>query len=341
MPTIYDLSRALGLGVSTVSKALNGYTDVSESTRRRVWQAAREMGFQPNSNAQALKTKRTHIIGVLNEDDGGSGLIHPHFGLILEHFKRTVEEHGYELMLMNHLSGKRHRSYLEQCRYRGFDGLMVLVANALDPGLKQLLEFSIPKVLVDFEFEQEPSVLADNVGGGEMAVDYLCRLGHRRIAHIAAPLSSVCGRERLEGYKHGLERQGLAWDERLVVEAKGFRVQDGQESMRRLLLRFPTEQRPTAVFANCDSLAYGIIDAARQAGLRVPAQLSVVGFDNLDNDMMMLTPLTTMDQHQPVLGRVAAEMLLSQMRGVTLVEPKRRLPVTLVERETCAPPPTI
>lgn len=136
MPTIYDLSRQLGLGVSTISKALNGYSDVSEKTRQRVLEAAQEMGFQPNSNAQALKTKRSRLIGVLHQDTQGGGLMHPHFGTILEFFRRSVEEHGYELMLMNQNTGRRRRSFVEQCRYRNFEGMLIMVAEQNDPDVQ-------------------------------------------------------------------------------------------------------------------------------------------------------------------------------------------------------------
>ena len=192
MPTIYDLSRQLGLGVSTISKALNGYSDVSEKTRQRVLEAAREMGFQPNSNAQALKTKRSRLIGVLHQDIQGGGLMHPHFGTILEYFRRSVEEHGYELMLMNQNTGRRRRSFVEQCRYRNFEGMLIMVAEQNDPDVQQLIAGEVPKVLVDAECPGQCSVLSDNVQGGIQAVEYLYAMGHRRIAHL--PHRRLAGR---------------------------------------------------------------------------------------------------------------------------------------------------
>lgn len=332
MPTIYDLSRHLGLGVSTISKALNGYSDVSEKTRQRVLEAAREMGFQPNSNAQALKTKRSRLIGVLHQDIQGGGLMHPHFGTILEYFRRSVEEHGYELMLMNQNTGRRRRNFVEQCRYRNFEGILIMVAEKNDPDVQQLIASEVPKVLVDAECPGQCSVLSDNIQGGIQAVEYLYSRGHRRIAHLAAPLETLAGNERMSGYREGLARVGLKFEPELVTEAPGFRVSDGFAAMGALLRRSGAF---SAVFAGSDSLAFGAMDALRQRGIHVPEQISMVGFDNLDSNMMSLWPLTTIAQDRERIGRTAADLLFRQITGQDIETRQLRLPVQLVERTTC------
>lgn len=332
MPTIYDLSRQLGLGVSTISKALNGYSDVSEKTRQRVLEAAREMGFQPNSNAQALKTKRSRLIGVLHQDIQGGGLMHPHFGTILEYFKRSVEERGYELMLMSQNAGRRRRSFVEQCRYRNFEGMLIMVAEQNDPDIQHLLALDVPKVLVDFEYTDQCSVLSDNVQGGIQAVEYLYKLGHRRIAHLAAPQKTLAGSERLAGYRQGLARVGLQFEPELVQEATGYQLNDGRLAMSALLRRSGAF---SAVFAASDSLAFGAMDILKQRGILVPEQISMVGFDNLDSSMMSLWPLTTIAQNREQIGRTAADLLFKQISGSQPEEKALRLPVRLVERTSC------
>ncbi len=334
MPTIYDLSRQLGLGVSTISKALNGYSDVSEKTRQRVLEAAREMGFQPNSNAQALKTKRSRLIGVLHQDIQGGGLMHPHFGTILEYFRRSVEEHGYELMLMNQNTGRRRRSFVEQCRYRNFEGMLIMVAEQNDPDVQQLIAGEVPKVLVDAECPGQCSVLSDNVQGGIQAVEYLYAMGHRRIAHLAAPLKTLAGDERMAGYREGLTRVGLKFEPELTIEAPGYRVNDGRTAMSALLRRSGAF---SAVFTGSDSLAFGAMDVLRQRGILVPEQISIVGFDNLDSNMMSLWPLTTIAQNREQIGRMAADMLFKQISGQSPEVKNLRLPVQLVERTSCTP----
>ena len=334
MATIYDLAKSLGLSVSTTSKALNGYPDVSEKTRQRVLAAAQAMQFEPSVNARMLVTKRSYLIGVLYVDFENMGLSHPHFNEILEHFKQEVEGAGYQIMFLGNKVGPKKRTLLENCRYRGLDAVLVMAADYTHPQVAELLQSNVLCVLVDFDFPERPSVLSDNLQGMEMLVEYLHSLGHRKMLHMAAPRGTPSGEERLAGFEKALARRNLDFSMEQVIFAKGFGFRDGYEAMERLLAHGP---HGTAILCNCDALASGAIYCLSQHGLRVPQDISVTGFDNVNEDQMSPWRLTTIAQPRAQIGSAAADMCVSLIEGLEVLPAVTRLPVSLVVRSSCAP----
>lgn len=191
MASIKDIAKACGVSVATVSKALNGHNDISQATKEKVREAARQMGYMPNSAARALKTNRTYNLGVLFVDEAQSGLTHEFFAAVLDSFKRHAESRGYDITFINHNIGHGHSSYLEHCRYRGVDGVIAACVQFDDPEVVELAYSNLPLVTVDHVFNNRAAVLSDNVDGIRQLVDQLTALGHERIAYITGEQHSA------------------------------------------------------------------------------------------------------------------------------------------------------
>ncbi len=334
LPTIYDLAKSLNLSVATTSKALNGYADVSEKTRQRVLAAAKAMQFEPSVNARMLVTKRSYLIGILYVDFENMGLSHPHFNEILEHFKQEVEEAGYQIMFLGNKVGPKKRTLLENCRYRGLDAVLVMAADYSHPQVAELLQSDVHCVLVDFDFAGRPSVLSDNLQGMDLLVEYLHSMGHTKMLHMAAPRGTPSGEERLAGFAKALEHRGLPFSMDQVIMAEGFGFQDGYAAAQRLLAR---GYDATALLCNCDALASGALYCLSQHGIRVPQDISVTGFDNVNEDQMSPWRLTTVAQPRAQIGSMAADMCISLIEKGGVPPIVTRLPVSLIVRSSCAP----
>ena len=200
MASIKDIAKACGVSVATVSKALNGHNDISQATKEKVREAARQLGYMPNSAARALKTNRTYNLGVLFVDEAQSGLTHEFFAAVLDSFKRHAEGRGYDITFINHNIGHSHSSYLEHCRYRGVDGVIAACVQFDDPEVVELAYSNLPLVTVDHVFNNRAAVLSDNVDGIRQLVDQLTALGHERIAYIHGEQHSAVTQKRLVGF---------------------------------------------------------------------------------------------------------------------------------------------
>lgn len=191
MSSLKDLARECGVSVATVSKALNGQSDISAATRDRVREAARRMGYVPNMAARAMKTNRTYNLGVLFVDERQSGLAHEYFSAVLDSFKVQVEKLGYDITFVNRNLGGRTMTYLEHCYYRGVDGAVIACVDFNDPQVVELVNSDVPVVTIDHVFNNRMAVLSDNVAGLKALVKQAWACGHRRIAFIHGEKTSV------------------------------------------------------------------------------------------------------------------------------------------------------
>ena len=198
MVSMKDIAKACGVSVATVSKALNNQKDIGEETKTHIKNVAREMGYFPNSSARALKTNRTYNLGVLFADEAQSGLTHDFFSAILDSFKRTVEARGYDITFINS-NGGGAMSYLDHCRYRGFDGVLVACVDFRDPNVTELVESNIPLVTIDHVFNNKTSIVSDNISGMRDLLTYVYECGHRRISYIHG-LDSAVTSSRLSSF---------------------------------------------------------------------------------------------------------------------------------------------
>ena len=307
MISMKDIAKHCGVSVASVSKALNGYSDISEETRQLILKAASEMGYLPNSSARALKTKRTYNLGVLFVDEAMSGLTHDYFNHVLESFKRTSESRGYDITFTSgNLSG-RHLSYYEHCRYRGVDGVVIACINFFTEEVRRLVQSEIPVVTIDHVFDGRIAVLSNIIQGMADLVSYILQKGHRKIAYIHGEDSSVT-RSRLGSFYHTLQKK------RIDVPDKYMPVipyRDAEAAAIATAELLDLEDPPTCILYPDDFSCFGGINAINERGLKIPDDVSVVGYDGLRIARHFEPKITTIIQDTGRLGREAALKLIS------------------------------
>jgi len=335
MTSIREVAEHSGVSMSTVSRVFNGYDDVSQATRERVLASAEELDYAPSAAARTLVTRRSQVVGVvLYTGDEHPDIHHPFFQGVLVGLKRGIGALGYDLLLFateqpGSSRGREH-SYLRRARQHRVDGIVLMGVAREDPEVEKLVRSPIPVIGVDLDVAGSSSsyVTSDNVGGARLAVRHLHGLGHTRIATIAGPQRTKPGADRLLGYRAEVRALGLDADPAYELEGD-FYSESGGAAMRRLL---ELTERPTAVFAASDLMAVGAIRAAQGAGLRVPEDLAVVGFDDIQLAELVDPPLTTIRQDSVGIGVAAGRALVEQIENPDVTPPVLTLPVELVVR---------
>jgi LacI family transcriptional regulator len=288
---------------------------------------AQELDYTPAAAARSLVTQRSHVIGVFMETgEGHPDLQHPFFHEVLGGLKQRVGAHGYDLLLFASErpgNGYGPHSYLKRARHHAVDGAALIGLDPEDPEVRRLTRGEVPCVGIDMDLEGEATevVMSDNVSGAEAAVRHLHDLGHRRIATITGMLESRPGIDRLRGYRAAAQALGLAYRDEYVAYGD-FYAESGREQTARLL---QLEDRPTAIFAAADMMAIGAVRAVAEAGLRVPEDVSIVGFDDIQLAPHINPPLTTMRQDKLGLGAAAGDALVARIAGDPGRVPRRRL----------------
>jgi LacI family transcriptional regulator len=337
---IRELARRSGVSVGTVSRALNGYPDVREETRERVLALAEELEYTPNAAARRLVTRRSDVVGVVLETgEGHPDLQHPFFHEVLVGVKRHLGAAGYDLLLFaseRERTGVDPRSYLQRCLHHGVAGVLLMGVDADTPEIGRLARAALPVVSVDLELDGRATtwVTSDSEDGAAQAVTYLSSLGHRRIAHIAGPPDTTPGRARLRGFQRAMAANGLSYDDALVAYGDYY-FDSGQAAMESLLA---LTDPPTAVFAASDMMAMGAVRAVRAAGLSVPRDVSIIGFDDSAAAGMSTPALTSVRQDMQAIGAAAVEALLGHLEegGRETPPAQMTLPVELAIRESTA-----
>ena len=321
MVSMKDISAACGVSVATVSKALNDHRDIGEKTKERIRQTAKEMGYFPNSAAQALKTNRTYNIGVLFVDEARSGLTHDYFSYVLDSFKRTAEEYGYDITFINCSKSDRNRmSYLEHAKHRGVDGVVVACIDFHDPEITELARSDIPVVTIDYIFNNRIAVVSDNVNGMNQLLTYVYDKGHRRIAYIHGADSAVT-QSRLTSFYKTAKDLGLEIPEEYILEAA---YRNTKETFKRTLELLDLPQPPTCILYPDDFASYGGMNAIQARGLRIPEDISVVGYDGIPAARHIEPKLTTLKQDTERIGSEAARNLIS------LIEEPKSTPIQVI-----------
>lgn len=305
MVSMKDIAQRCGVSVATVSKALNGQPDIGEETRRRISEAAKEMGYMTNSAARALKTNRTYNLGVLFVDEQRSGLGHEYFSSMLESIKEEAERHGYDITFINQNVGGRTMSYLQHCLYRGVDGVIVACVDFTDPRVQELVDSSIPLLTIDHAFDNRIAIVSDNVNGVEALVHHVYSKGHRKIAYLHGENSTVT-RNRLAGFRKACEELDLEIPAEYVLPCV-YHDPDLCEAQTRKLMALP--EPPTCIIFPDDFSFLGGYNVLRERGMRIPEDISAVGYDGIALARAMR--LTTYSQNAQNIGRAATEKLIS------------------------------
>jgi len=329
---IADVAARAGVGVATVSRVLNGHANVRPATRDRVLDAIRTLNYRPSSVARNLSLQRTMVIGALLPWFTNPSAVQRVRGIV-----DGLSGSAYDLMVFDIESEDRQRRAFELFdRGDRADGLLVVSTNPPDLEVERINAAGLPCVLVDAVHASLPSIAVDDVAGGEMATRHLIELGHRRIALIGDPPPEFrfdWSRDRTRGYEQALSRAGIEVRPEYVRE--GTRLLHVARGIAAELLALP--ERPTAVFAASDTQAIGAIEAARARGIRVPEELSVIGFDDIE--VASYVSLTTVRQPLFESGRRGAELLLRALSGRQVDVRTELLPLELVVRGTTGPVP--
>ena len=305
MVSMKDIALHCGVSVATVSKALNGQPDIGKETRDRIEKAALEMGYMTNAAARALKTNRTYHLGVLFVDERRSGLAHEYFSAMLESFKVEAEARGYDITFINHNVGGKRTSYLQHCLYRGVDGVVIACVDFTDPQVQELVDSGIPLVTIDHVFNNRLAVVSDNVSGMEALVRYVYGKGHRKIAFLHGERTTVTF-NRLTGFHRACEELGLEIPEEYIRECVYHDPSRCAQATRELL---ELPDRPTCIIFPDDYSYIGGMNTITEMGLRVPEDISAVGYDGIH--LAKVLRLTTYSQNVEELGRTAAQRLIS------------------------------
>lgn len=318
MVSMKEIAKKCNVSVASVSKAMNGYSDISEETRKLILKTASEMGYLPNSSARTLKTKRSYNIGVMFVDEAASGLTHDYFNHVLESFKRTAEERGYDITFTSGRISGQKLSYYEHCRYRGVDGVVIACVDFYADEVQELIRSEIPVVTIDHVFDGNIAVVSNNSQGMEELVTYIYNQGHRRIAYIHGDNTSVT-RMRLSGFYRTLQRLGVEIPDDYVKECP-YRDADSAARVTGELLDLPNP--PTCILYPDDYAAIGGINEIRERGLRIPEDISIAGYDGITIAKILEPKLTTLCQDTVAIGRIAAEKLIDLIENpkTTLID---------------------
>jgi LacI family transcriptional regulator len=323
--TIREVSSLAGVSISTVSRVLNGTVPVADETKQRVLEAVERLEYRPNAFARSLVTNRSECLGVVVGEINS-----PFFGELLRGIEDKAESLGMHLMVSSgHAQEANEAMALQFLQRRRPDALIVYVEALHDEALQRLTYKNVPLVVLGRYIKNTPCVCLDNEQGGFMATEYLIRQGHRHIAHLSGPMHLPDSVARLKGYKKALETETLPYNPSLVVEGN-FSEGSGYEKTKELLFR---SKDFTALFVANDQMAAGVLRALREASLRVPEEVSVIGYDDIPLAKFLYPLLTTIRQPLTDMGQAAADIALALINGQE-TEVIRKFEPQLVIRES-------
>jgi LacI family transcriptional regulator len=331
-PTIYDVAKKAGVGIGTVSRVINSSPQISEKTKSRVLQVIRELNYEPHAMARGLARNKTHMVAIILPTFTGYFFIE-----LLRGIQQVITRLQYDIVLYNVDDPKRIDLFLKRTLHeRRVDGVL-LVSMSISKAYREKYQHArFPIVLVDNFHEDLDSVYVENEQGAYLATSHLIKQGHTRVGMIDAQLQSRPAKIRLQGYKKALHDHQLPFFEKYLVisdsdtDKDGFNRQAGYEAMKQML---KLKNRPTAVFISSDIQAAGAIRALQEAGLKIPDDMAIVGFDDIE--LAQYLGLTTI--HQPLyeMGRLAAQRLINRINQGQLDRLDKRFSTHLVIRDSC------
>lgn len=326
--TIHDVAAAAGVSVSTVSRVLNNKSDVAAETAERIHRVINELGYASGLAAKSLRSRKTQVVGLLVPDMKQSYSLQ-----IIRGVSRVVTELGYGLLAyssgkkVGHTQADWEQQQVALLNGSITDGIIVVTPSA------RTFRTGEPLVAVDPQSDavEFPAVIATNWAGALAAMHHLLALGHRRIGFIGGRPDLQSSRRRLQGYYDSLAEANVEIEPALV-QVGDFTCESGYSCAQAI---FALAKPPTAIFAANDAMAFGVMAAAEDAGIHIPADLSLIGFDNVPEAAAAQPPLTTVDQSLELMGQVAAELLIKVINGETVPNALQKAPTRLVIRDSC------
>jgi len=323
---MFDVAVEAGVSTATVSRVANSHPNIRLATRERVLGAMDRLGYVANLRARSLASGKSNVLGLLVDDLDSS-----YISQVARGIDETVASHGYDLLLSTMHMRERTTQHIESLLNGFAEGLIVLLAGGFGRYLGEVEERGFPVVLIDHEpVSQVPIVKADNDAGTRKAVGHLAALGHRRLGFITGNLDVTSARERLDAFRSEARRLGLDESDELVVRGD-FMIEGGASGARQLL---GLSRPPSAILASSDMEAFGVMQVAREKGISIPRDLSLVGFDDIPEASYVTPRLTTVRQPMRDMGLLAAEMLIGEIEEGHAQTSTVELPTELVVRET-------
>lgn len=330
---IKKIAEMAGVSVSTVSKIMNNYSDVSEQTKRKVLEIIEQTGYTPSSSAKTLATKRSHLIGVIFAGELNVEFTHPFFVEVLNSFKKQMGVLGYDLIFFSNEKFISGGDYFARCLHFHVDGCVIISGQQMEPAIRDLDRSDIPCIGVDLELTGRKSgyVMSDNYQIASKVVEHFYLLGYRELGFIGSTADSDISNRREAGYAKAIAGFGLAVNPKWFVHGDDFFEPSGYAAMKQLI---DSGSLPRAVFAASDLLALGAVRALKEHGLHVPGDVAIIGCDDIEACRYTTPTLTTIRQNKERLGVLAAHMLFDLINnqsegGSFVVEP------ALIIRESC------
>jgi len=322
MVSLKDIAKECGVSIATVSKALNDQHDVGEGTKIRIREKVKEMGYFPNAAARALKTKRSFNIGVLFQEETGSGLKHEYFSGVLNGFKMQAESMAYDITFINtsfESTQNRFMSYYEHCKYRNLEGIVIVCADYDEPNVIELMKSNLPVVTIDYVHYNCTDVSSNNVKGMEELLNYIYEKGHRKIAYIHGQDNSYVTKERMATFFRMMEEFKIDVPEEYMREAAYLDPKKSAYQTNELL---NLTNRPTCILYPDDTSLIGGRNVITEQELRIPEDISVAGYDGILISQLLHPKITTIGQDTEKIGREAAKRLIRSIENpkTTLVE---------------------
>ncbi|TGA99827.1 LacI family transcriptional regulator [Sporolactobacillus shoreae] len=334
MVNIKDIANKVGLSVSTVSKALNDYSDINSETKKKVREAAKQLDYLPNVMARSLITKTSNTIGVFFGDQINSGFDHPFFSQLICSIKNTIGLAGYDLLIFS--NQKRDTSSFKSiCYERGVDGVILILTGHRRTDDKILeLHNSLPVVYIDSvpnsDYKNVCFVESDNEKAAYDATEHLIKLGHRKILKVAGDNIAKASFDRISGYKRALQEHNIPVNKQLIQYGNFSKDQSYKVVQSSIKNKIDFD----AVFASSDLMAFGAIEALKNLNIKVPDDIAVVGFDDIDMAKLYQPALTTMHQQSYRMGEIASQILLENIKNKDDVVRNAKLPAKLVARDS-------
>jgi LacI family transcriptional regulator len=329
--TLEDIAHLSGCSRSTVSRVINGDENVSESTRQKVKKVITELNFQPNLAARSLASGQTHILGLIVPVSVTSIFSDPFYPLLIQSVSKTSSQRDYSIMLWL-ASPEFERRTIHQILYNGLiDGVIVSAMPLNDSIIQSLATSNLPFVTIGRNPNDDKTCFidVDNYTGARNAVDHLYKMGRRRIATIAGPGNVIVGLDRLRGYKDAILEHGLEYDPELVVEGD-FSDAGGYTATQKLI-----NKNPDGIFAASDVMAVAAIRALAEAGLKVPEDVAIIGYDDITLASRSVPALTTIRQPIDLMGSSVVNMLIDLIEHPSTATRSLVLPTELIIRSSC------
>lgn len=332
MASINDVAKLAGVSITTVSKVINGYTDVSSKTRQKVLNIITEMKFQPNVIARSLVKGRSWAVGIFLTTTFANSFVSG----VMGGMKKILENSGYDLIYLAQGNKDPDYNFVKHCLSRNVDGVVVFGFSRDDKNLEELIHAEIPTIFIDIDLigKRAGYITSDNLLGTFLATEHLCRLGHRRIGYISPELGYFVARARFEGYKQGLSKNNVAFipDLAQLYNDSTFSQQSGYEMMQ-YLLSLP--EVPTAVVCASDNQAIGAYRAIRERGLTIPDDMSIIGYDDSESCEILYPALTSVRQKIATIGEKTIETLIYMIEDPLYSPNEIIIPTELIVRGSC------